>query len=78
MFEVRRFCVPHRFVRRRVNDGPDVCLREMPRGPACEAITLAIYPVIHLGDMTWTFEVVPQRNMQSVLATIRSTHLWLT
>ena len=30
------------------------------------------------GDMTWTFEVVPQTNMQSLRATIRSTHLWLT
>jgi hypothetical protein len=26
------------------------------------------------GDMTWTFEVVPQTNMQSLRATIRSTH----
>lgn len=30
------------------------------------------------GDMTWTFEVVPQANMQSLRATIRSTHPWLT
>lgn len=30
------------------------------------------------GDMTWTFAVVPQTNMQSLRATIRSTHLWLT
>src|SRR5688572_6670805 len=30
------------------------------------------------GDMTWTFEVVPQTNMQSLRATIRSTHPWLT
>jgi len=30
------------------------------------------------GDMTWTFEVVPQTNMQSFRATIRSTHPWLT
>ncbi len=28
--------------------------------------------------MTWTFEVVPQTNMQSLRATIRSTHQWLT
>ena len=30
------------------------------------------------GDMTWTFEVVPQTNRQSLRATIRSTHPWLT
>jgi hypothetical protein len=30
------------------------------------------------GEMTWTFEVVPQTNMQSFRATIRSTHPWLT
>jgi hypothetical protein len=30
------------------------------------------------GDMRWTFEVVPQTNMQSLRATIRSTHPWLT
>lgn len=30
------------------------------------------------GDMTWTFEIVPQTNMQSLRATIRSTHPWLT
>jgi hypothetical protein len=30
------------------------------------------------GDMTWTFEVVPQTNMQSLRATVRSTHPWLT
>ena len=30
------------------------------------------------GDMTWTFEVVPQTNMQSLRATIRSTHSWLS
>ena len=30
------------------------------------------------GDMTWTFEVVPQTNMQSLRTTIRSTHPWLT
>lgn len=30
------------------------------------------------GDMTWTFEVVPQTNMQSRRATIRSTHPRLT
>jgi hypothetical protein len=30
------------------------------------------------GEMTWTFEVVPQTNMQSLRATIRSTHPWLT
>ena len=28
--------------------------------------------------MTWTFEVVPQTNLQSLRATIRSTHPWLT
>ena len=30
------------------------------------------------GDMTWTFEVVPNTNMQSLTATIRSSHPWLT
>ena len=30
------------------------------------------------GEMTWTFEVVPQTNMQSLRATIRSSHPWLT
>jgi hypothetical protein len=30
------------------------------------------------GDMTWTFEVMPQTNMQSLRATVRSTHPWLT
>lgn len=30
------------------------------------------------GEMTWTFEVVPQTNLQSLRATIRSTHPWLT
>ena len=30
------------------------------------------------GDMTWTFEVVPQTDMRSLRATIRSTHPWLT
>jgi hypothetical protein len=30
------------------------------------------------GDMTWTFEVVPNTNMQSLRATIRSSHSWLT
>jgi hypothetical protein len=30
------------------------------------------------GDMTWTFEVVPQTNLQSLRATIRSSHPWLT
>ncbi len=30
------------------------------------------------GDMTWTFEVVPQTNMRSLRATIRSSHPWLT
>lgn len=29
------------------------------------------------GEMTWTFEVVPQTNMQSLRATVRSTHPWL-
>ncbi len=28
--------------------------------------------------MTWTFEVVPNTNVQSLTATIRSTHPWLT
>lgn len=35
-------------------------------------------PAPMTGDMTWTFEVVPQTNMQSLRATIRSTHPWLT
>jgi len=30
------------------------------------------------GEMTSTFEVVPQTNMQSLRARIRSTHPWLT
>ena len=30
------------------------------------------------GEMTWTFEVVPQTNMRSLRATIQSTHRWLT
>lgn len=30
------------------------------------------------GEMTWTFEVVPQTDMRSLRATIRSTHPWLT
>jgi hypothetical protein len=30
------------------------------------------------GEMTWTFEVIPQTNMQSFRATIRSTHMWLS
>ena len=30
------------------------------------------------GEMTWTFEVVPQTNLQSFRTTIRSTHPWLT
>jgi hypothetical protein len=30
------------------------------------------------GEIAWTFEVVPQTNMQSFRATIRSTHPWLT
>jgi len=29
------------------------------------------------GEMTWTFEVVPQTNNQSFRTTIRSTHPWL-
>ena len=37
-----------------------------------------IAPPPSSGDMTWTFEVVPQTNMQSLRATIRSTHPWLT
>ena len=35
-------------------------------------------PLPTTGEMTWTFEVVPQTNMQSFRATIRSTHAWLT
>lgn len=35
-------------------------------------------PAPTIGDMTWTFEVVPQTNLQSLRATIRSTHPWLT
>jgi hypothetical protein len=34
-------------------------------------------PAPSTGDVTWTFEVVPQTNMQSLRATIRSTHPWL-
>jgi hypothetical protein len=30
------------------------------------------------GEMTWTFEVVPQTNLQSLRATVHSTHPWLT
>lgn len=30
------------------------------------------------GEMTWPFQVMPQTNMQSLRATIRSTHPWLT
>jgi len=30
------------------------------------------------GEMTWTFEVVPQTNLQSFRTTIRSAHPWLT
>lgn len=30
------------------------------------------------GEMTWTFEVVPNTNMQSLTVTIMSTHPWLT
>lgn len=30
------------------------------------------------GEMTWTFDVVPNTNMQSLRATIRSSHPWLT
>lgn len=30
------------------------------------------------GEMTWTFDVVPNTNMQSLTATIRSSHPWLT
>jgi len=35
-------------------------------------------PLPTTGEMTWTFEAVPQTNMQSFRATIRSTHPWLT
>ena len=34
-------------------------------------------PAPSTGDVTWTFEVVPQTNLQSLRATIRSTHSWL-
>lgn len=34
-------------------------------------------PTPTIGDVTWTFEVVPQTNLQSLRATIRSTHPWL-
>lgn len=30
------------------------------------------------GSMTWTFEVIPQTNLQTFRTTIRSTHPWLT
>jgi hypothetical protein len=30
------------------------------------------------GEITWTFEVVPNTNMRSLQATIRSSHPWLT
>jgi hypothetical protein len=35
-------------------------------------------PAPTTGDMTWTFEVVPGTNMQSLRTTIVSTHPWLT
>jgi len=35
-------------------------------------------PPATTGEMTWTFEVVPQTNLQSFRTTIRSTHPWLT
>ena len=35
-------------------------------------------PAATSGNMTWTFEVVPQTNMQSLRALIHSTHPWLT
>ena len=46
-------------------------------------VTIQVNPAIanpppSSGEMTWTFEVVPQTNMQSFRATIRSTHPWLT
>jgi hypothetical protein len=34
-------------------------------------------PAPSSGEMTWTFEVMPQTNMQSLRATVRSTHPWL-
>ena len=46
-----------------------VTIQVSPRGPEP--------PTPTAGDMTWTFEVVPQTNMQSLRATIRSTHPWL-
>lgn len=35
-------------------------------------------PAPSSGPMTWTFEVVPQTNLQTFRATIRSSHPWLT
>ena len=47
-----------------------VTIQVSPRDPNPPAPTT--------GEMTWTFELVPQTNMQSFRATIRSTHPWLT
>ena len=47
-----------------------VTIRESPRDPNP--------PPPSTGEMTWTFEVVPQTNLQSFRTTIRSTHPWLT
>lgn len=46
-----------------------VTIQVDPRSP--------IPPAPTTGEMTWTFEVVPQTNMQSLRATIRSSHPWL-
>lgn len=46
-----------------------VTLQVNPRDPQPPAPTS--------GDMTMVFEVVPQTNMQSLRATVRSTHPWL-
>jgi hypothetical protein len=54
-----------RWIQRRRRDDSDQFRRPNPPAPMS-------------GDMTWTFEVVPQTNMQSLRATIRSTHPWLT
>ena len=47
-----------------------VTIQESPRDPNPPPPTT--------GEMTWTFEVVPQTNQQSFRTTIRSTHPWLT
>ena len=47
-----------------------VTIQESPREPNPPPPTI--------GEMTWTFEVVPQTNLQSFRTTVRSTHPWLT